>query len=88
MNESKKEVGAGFAPGACPICEFCKVPWTEDMIKVLDVDAYHYEDDDGYDAGPQDQQATVEITCSNCNKLIYRREYKDKDIGSSYKPPT
>ena len=64
----------GFAEDAAPICVFCNVPWTEDMIRVFDVDARHGAD--SYDFGPEDQKATIDITCSSCERLIYRKEYR------------
>lgn len=63
----------GFAPGARPICVFCNQPWTDDMITVLDIDASHGEG--SYDFGPEHPQATVDITCSSCKRLIYRKEF-------------
>jgi hypothetical protein len=78
-----KKVGSGeiiepeptsFAPGARPICVFCNAPWTDDMITVLDIDASHGEG--SYDFGPENQQATVNITCSNCKRLIYRKKFR------------
>jgi len=63
----------GFAPGARPICVFCNAPWTDDMITVYDIDASHGPG--SYDVGPENQQATVDITCSTCKRLIYRKEY-------------
>jgi hypothetical protein len=65
----------GFAPGARPICVFCNAPWTDDMIRVYDIDASHGEG--SYDFGPKDQQATVDITCASCKRLIYRKEYRE-----------
>lgn len=64
----------GFAPGARPICVFCNAPWTDDMIQVYDIDASHGEG--SYDFGPENQRATVDITCSSCKRLIYRKEYR------------
>ena len=66
---------SGFEPGARPICGFCNAPWTDDMIRVFDIDARHGAD--SYDFGPEDQQATVDITCTSCDRLIYRKEFRD-----------
>lgn len=70
----KKEVN-GFADGARILCPFCSAPWTEAMIKIYDIDARHGEG--SYDMGPEDQQATIDITCENCDRLIYRKEYRE-----------
>jgi hypothetical protein len=63
----------GFAPGARPVCVFCSAPWTDDMIHVYDIDARHGSG--SYDFGPVDQRATLDITCSTCKRLIYRKEH-------------
>ena len=65
---------SGFAPGARPICVFCNAPWTDAMIRVFDIDARHGEG--SYDFGPEDQVATLDITCSSCERLIYRKEFQ------------
>ncbi|MBV6487607.1 MAG: hypothetical protein GHHEDOFH_01554 [Pseudorhodoplanes sp.] len=70
---TKKEI-AGFQPGARPICAFCNAPWTDEMIRVYDVDARHGEG--SYDFGPECQRATVDIECKSCGRLIYRKEYR------------
>jgi hypothetical protein len=57
-----------------PLCPFCSAPWTDAMIRVFDIDARHGRD--SYDFGPEDQQATVDITCTTCKRLIYRKHYK------------
>lgn len=68
----------GFAPGARPLCVFCNAPWTDEMVHVYDVDASHGEG--SYDFGPEDMRATVDITCTHCGKLIYRKEYREEDM--------
>ena len=64
----------GFAPGARPLCVFCGAPWTDDMVRVFDIDASH--GCGSYDFGPENQRATVDITCSTCDRLIYRKEHE------------
>lgn len=64
----------GFQPGARPLCVFCSEPWTDEMIRLEDIDARHGEG--SYDFGPEDQRATLDITCSSCNRLIYRKEHR------------
>ena len=34
---------SGFQKGARPICMFCSAPWSDEMIKVYDIDARHGE---------------------------------------------
>ena len=69
---SKKTTG--FADGARPICVFCSAPWDDAMIRVYDVDARHGEG--SYDFGPEHERATIDISCSSCERLIYRKEYR------------
>lgn len=63
----------GFAPGARPLCPFCSAPWTDEMITVLnktEVERGYYEGDiDGVDTSTK-----IDITCSGCKRLIYRKE--------------
>jgi len=66
--------GVGFVNGGRPLCGFCNTPWSDDMIRVFDVDATHGPD--SYDMGPEDETATIDITCSTCDRLIYRKEYR------------
>lgn len=64
----------GFVDGGRPICPFCNAKWTDDMIRVYDIDASH--GCGSYDFGPEDERATVDITCASCERLIYRKEYR------------
>ena len=66
----------GFAPGARPICVYCNAPWTDEMITVYDIDVK--QGCGSYDFGPYDQRATVDITCSTCGRLIYRKEFREE----------
>lgn len=53
---------SGFAPGARPICAFCNAQWTDDMVRVLD-----------FYAAALENVATVDITCTSCQRRIYRK---------------
>lgn len=64
----------GFQPGARPLCVFCSTPWTDEMIHIYDVDAKHGAD--SYDFGPEDMEATLEIKCGSCERLIYKKEFR------------
>jgi formate dehydrogenase maturation protein FdhE len=68
------EAGGGFAEGARPKCVFCNAEWDDAMIRVFNVDARHGPD--SWDFGPEDQRASIDITCSTCQRLIYRKEYR------------
>lgn len=75
MTERATNIIDGFVPGARPLCVFCSAPWTDAMIRVYDIDAMHGEG--SYDMGPEDQTATVDITCETCKRLIYRKEHSE-----------
>jgi hypothetical protein len=62
----------GFVMRA-PLCIFCDAPWTEDMLKVMaeaELENDYYGDT--YLSGQG--VAHIEITCSSCKRLIYRKE--------------
>jgi hypothetical protein len=63
----------GFVKGARPICGFCNAPWTDDMVRLLDVYSSGGCDSCGYGAR---SIATVDITCAACDRLIYRKEHE------------
>ena len=73
--DSQKDWYGGFVPGPKPLCPFCSEPWTDDMIRVFEIDAMHGEG--SYDLGPEDERATAEISCGTCDRLIYRRQFGD-----------
>lgn len=58
-----------------PLCVFCNAPWTDEMLKVYakgDFDFGYYPGEfevDGYDV-------TIDVTCSSCNRLVYRKEVR------------
>ncbi len=58
-----------------PLCVWCSAPWTDDMLKVLsraEVESVYYEGDwsvDGCDV-------KIDVTCSTCNRLVYRKEVR------------
>ena len=77
----KEKPVEGFQPGARPICVFCNAPWDDAMIRVYDVDAQH--GGGSYDFGPENTEATVEIKCYACGRLIYKKEFRtDEGYGT------
>ena len=58
-----------------PLCVFCNAPWTDDMLKVFaSADMYH-----GYygDVSLEKIHTVIDVTCGNCNRLVYRKELRD-----------
>ncbi len=74
MSDEVEEVDAdGFAKGARPICVFCNTPWTADMMAVY----AEAEEEGDYYGGSYvvGVECAIDITCSSCERLIYRKEY-------------
>ena len=64
----------GFNDAARPICGFCNAPWSDEMVKILDVSSSGGCETCGYGASVS---ATIDITCHNCERVIYRKHYWD-----------
>ena len=71
-----ENVGSSPAEAASPpppLCVWCSAPWTDDMVKVLaasEVQAGYYEGD----IDSVDTVVNIDVTCSSCNRLVYRKE--------------
>jgi formate-dependent nitrite reductase cytochrome c552 subunit len=78
---------SGSSPDAAaspppPLCVWCSAPWTDDMLKVsADVEMYH-----GYygDSNVDRVDAVIDITCSTCKRLVYRKELRDVSYSGGY----
>lgn len=57
-----------------PLCVFCSAPWTDDMVKVL----AEAEMEHGYygDSYVDYIDVVVDVTCSTCRRLVYRKEVR------------
>lgn len=56
-----------------PLCVFCSAPWTDDMMAVFAT----AELEDGYyegDVSVSSIDVTIDVTCSSCKRLVYRKE--------------
>lgn len=66
-----------------PLCVFCNAPWTPEMVKV----SAEVELEDGYYGDMSlsgDGVAVVDITCSTCKRLVYRKELRLSNVGRKY----
>jgi len=57
-----------------PLCVFCNAPWTDDMMQIsaqVETETGYY--DETYIVGAY---ANVDITCSTCKRLVYRKEVR------------
>lgn len=52
------------------ICPFCNAPYTAKMVDELEASK-------GYVSGPATIEGSISIVCSNCNKVVYKKEYED-----------
>lgn len=59
-----------------PRCVFCNAPWTDDMVTVL----AEAELEHGYYPGDSSSvdhiDVSIDVTCSSCGKLVYRKEIR------------
>lgn len=58
-----------------PLCVFCNAPWTDDMVKILAEACIEH----GYYEGDfylEHIDTVVDVTCSTCNRLVYRKEVR------------
>ena len=55
-----------------PLCVFCNTPWTDEMVKVL----ANAELADGYygESHVDTIDVKIDVTCSTCHRLVYRKE--------------
>ncbi len=52
-----------------PLCVWCSAPWTDDMLEVYaecEWTSGDYGSIDGIDV-------TIDVTCSTCNRLVYKK---------------
>jgi hypothetical protein len=62
-----------------PLCPFCSAPWSDDMVSVMDLSSSGGGCETcGYG---EEVRATVDITCDECERLIYRKEVRDYPNG-------
>ena len=66
-----------------PLCVFCSAPWTDDMLKAQ----AETEIEDGYYEGEyyvRGADITIDVTCSSCNRLVYRKEIRNAPNERKY----
>lgn len=66
-----------------PLCVWCSAPWTDEMMKVT----AEAEMEDGYYGDSYlsgNGVVNIDITCSSCKRLVYRKEVRLTDVGTLY----
>ena len=55
------------------LCIYCNAPFTAEMEAQIE------EGGGCPTCGPESATGILEITCSNCNQVVYRKEYRSYD---------
>lgn len=62
-----------------PLCAFCSAPWTPDMVTLqndyADIEYGYYDSVDAITA-----DFTIDIHCSTCKRLVYRKEIRQHGV--------
>lgn len=56
------------------LCPYCSEPYTAEMLVELEDGGISCET-----CGPESADLSIEIKCSNCGKLVYKKEGKSYD---------
>lgn len=56
------------------LCPYCDAPFTAQMLVDLEESAISC-----YTCGPESANLKIEIKCSNCQRLVYKKEGKSYD---------
>lgn len=62
-----------------PLCVWCSAPWDDDMVKVFantKAETGYYGELEGIDV-----VVNIDITCSKCKRLVYRKEVSKECRG-------
>jgi hypothetical protein len=62
-----------------PLCVWCSAPWDDDMVKVFastKVEQGWYGELEGVDL-----YVNIDVTCSKCKRLVYRKEVSRLQCG-------
>lgn len=75
MEEGNGKVNMG---GFKVVCPFCDAPYDAEMLLKMETDLFGSDSAGVYKI---DLVSTVDITCSKCGKLVYRKVYRREDIN-------